>query len=298
MGELNASLSVMRNNLHELIASVREGITSINQHSEDVSDSAHVSSKVNEMQSEAASGMAAAMEELSVSIDQVSDHASNAHRVSQLSSTQASEGGRIIRGATAEMENIATAVGNVSQTIRGMEAYSRQISCIVKVIREIADQTNLLALNAAIEAARAGEQGRGFAVVADEVRKLAERTSNSTKEITGMVAKIQEDTKQAVHEIHVGVQRVGDGVGLAKQAGHSIGGINDAAQHATRSADEITLAIREQSLAARDIEQRIEVIAHGTEQNSLASIKTANSAKQMSELSRQLDNLALRFKIA
>jgi aerotaxis receptor len=298
MGELNASLSVMRNNLHELIASLRDGITSINQHSEDVSASAQVSSKINEMQFEAASGMAAAMEELSVSIDQVSDHASDAHRDSQLSSTQACEGGRIILGATEEMKNIATAVSNVSQTIRGLEAYSGQISSIVKVIREIADQTNLLALNAAIEAARAGEQGRGFAVVADEVRKLAERTSTSTKEITGMVAKIQEDTRQAVQEIQLGVQRVGDGVALAKQAGHSIGGINDAAQHARRSADEITLAIQEQSLAARDIAQRIEVIAQGTEQNSLSSIKTANSAKKMSELSRQLDHLALRFKIA
>lgn len=298
LGELNASLSVMRNNLHELIASVRDGITSLNQHSEDVFMSAHDSSKVTEMQSEAAAGMAAAMQELSVSIDQVSDHASDAHRVSKLSSAQASEGGRIIRGATAEMENIATAVGSVSQTILGLEEYSGQISSIVKVIREIADQTNLLALNAAIEAARAGEQGRGFAVVADEVRKLAERTSNSTKEIAGMVTKIQEETRQAVQEIQVGVQRVGDGVDLAKQAGFSIGGINDAAHHAARSADEITLAIREQSLAARDIAQRIEVIAHGTEQNSLASIKTANSAKQMTALSRQLDNLALRFKIA
>jgi aerotaxis receptor len=298
LGDLNAALSVMRNNLHELIAHVRDGITELNRHSEDVSAFAQVSSKVTEMQSEAASGMAAAMEELSVSIDQVSDHASDAHRVSQISSEQACEGGRVIHSAATEMEHIAMAVNNVSGTIRGLEEYSGQISCIVNVIREIADQTNLLALNAAIEAARAGEQGRGFAVVADEVRKLAARTSSSTKQITGMISKIQEDTRQAVHEIQIGVQRVSDGVGMAKQAGNSIGGINDAAQQATRAADDITLAIKEQSFAARDIAQRIETIAQGTEQNSQASSKTANSAKQMSELSWQLENLAVRFKIA
>lgn len=298
LGDLNAALSVMRNNLHELIANVRDGITALNQHSEDVSASAQISFKVSETQSEAASGMAAAMEELSVSIDQVSEHAGEAHRDSQLSSEQAIAGGRVIHSAATEIEHIATAVNNVSGTIRGLEEYSGHISGIVKVIREIADQTNLLALNAAIEAARAGEQGRGFSVVADEVRKLAERTSTSTKEITGMISRMQENTRQAVHEIQIGVQRVSDGVGLAKQAGNSIGGINDAAQHASRAADDIKLAIKEQSFAARDIAQRIEIIAQGTEQNSLASSKTANSAKQMSKLSRQLENLAVRFKIA
>ena len=227
LGDVNAALSVMRNNLHELIASVRDGIVSMNQSSGDVSSSAHSSLKVTEMQSEAASGMAAAMEQLSVSIDQVSEHANDAHRVSKSSSEQATEGGKIIQSAATEMENIATAVNDVAGTIRGLEEYSAQISGIVNVIREIADQTNLLALNAAIEAARAGEQGRGFAVVADEVRKLAERTATSTKEITGMISKIQDGTKQAVHEMEISVKRVSDGVGLARQAGNSVSNISE-----------------------------------------------------------------------
>jgi len=298
LGDLNAALSVMRNNLHELIASVREGITSLNQSSNDVSTSAHRSLKVTQMQSEAASGMAAAMEELSVSIDQVSEHASDAHRVSQTSSEQAVEGGRIIHSAATEMEHIATAVNNVGGKIRGLEEYSAEISGIVNVIREIADQTNLLALNAAIEAARAGEQGRGFAVVADEVRKLAERTAISTKEISAMITKIQDGTKQAVNEMEIGVKRVSDGVELARQAGNSVSSISDAAQHAARAVDDITHSIKEQSLAARDIAQRIEKIAQGTEENNAASSKTANSAKQMAELSKNLDELASRFRIA
>ena len=298
IGNLIASLSVMRNNLHELIASVRDGISDLNKTSGDVSDSAHSSSKVTEMQSEAASGMAAAMEELSVSIDQVSEHASEAYRLSQTSSGQASEGGSIIHEAATEMENIATAVNGVAGTIRGLEEYSIQISGIANTIREIADQTNLLALNAAIEAARAGEQGRGFAVVADEVRKLAERTATSTQEISGMIAKIQNGTKMAVQEMEIGVQRVNDGVNLARKAGDSVSSIRDAAQQAAHAVDDITSAIQEQSIAARDIAQRIEKIAQGTEENSMAASQTASSARQMTELSAQLDELAGRFRIA
>ncbi|MBI3479875.1 MAG: methyl-accepting chemotaxis protein [Nitrosomonadales bacterium] len=298
LGDIIATLSVMRNNLHELIANVREGIYSLNRSSGEVSTSAQTSLKVSEMQSEAASGMAAAMEQLSVSIDQVSEHAGDAHRVSNTSSEQAVEGGRIIQGAANEMEHIATAVNNVAGKMRGLEAYSKEISGIVNVIREIADQTNLLALNAAIEAARAGEQGRGFAVVADEVRKLAERTATSTKEISGMIDKIQEGTRQAVAEMEIGVKRVSEGVGLARQAGNSVSSISDAAQQAARAVDDITHAIKEQSLAAREIAQRIEKIAQGTEENSLASSKTAASAKEMAQLSKQLDELAARFKIA
>ena len=298
MGALVASLSVMRNNLHELIASVREGITALNENSNLVSASAQSSSRVTERQSDDASGMAAAMEQLSVSIDHVSENANDAHRVSQTSSEQASEGGRIIHSAATEMENIAAAVNSVATTIRGLEKYSMQISSIANSIREIADQTNLLALNAAIEAARAGEQGRGFAVVADEVRKLAERTATSTTEITGMIGKIQEGTTLAVKEMEVGVVRVNEGVGLARKAGNSVGNIRDAAQQAARAVDDINAAIQEQSLAARDIARRIENIAQGTEENTLASAQTASSAQEMAKLSKQLDELAGRFKIA
>jgi aerotaxis receptor len=298
LGDLNSALSVMRNNLHELIANVRDGIAALNRTSVDVSSSAHDSSKVTEMQSEAATEMAAAMEELSVSIDQVSEHAKDAHRVSKNSSDHATDGGQVIHNAATEMEHIATAVNIVAETIRGLERYSSKIGGIVDEIREIADQTNLLALNAAIEAARAGEHGRGFAVVANEVRNLSERTATSTREITGMISKIKEGTKRAVQEMEIGVKRVNDGVGLARKAGNSVIKISDAAQQATRAVDDITLAIQEQSIAARDISQRIEKIALGTEQNRLASSKTANSAKQMEELSRQLDELASRFRIA
>jgi PAS domain S-box-containing protein len=298
LGDLVASLSVMRNNLHELVANVREGISALNITSGEVSNSAQSSSKVTEMQSEAASGMAAAMEQLSVSIDQVSEHAKEAYAVSQTSSKQATEGGSIIQNTASEMELIATAVDHVATSIRSLEGYSDQITSIVNTIREIADQTNLLALNAAIEAARAGEQGRGFAVVADEVRKLAERTATSTKEIGSMIGKIQEGTKQAAQEMEVSVKRVSGGVDLARQAGKSVSSINEAAQQAARAVDDITAAIQEQSLAARDIAERIEKIAQGTETNSMAAAQTASSAQQMTTLSKQLDELAGRFRIA
>lgn len=298
LGDLNAKLAVMRNNLHEVIASLREKIVDLTQVSKDVSASARESSKVSNAQSESASGMAAAMEELSVSIDQVSEHATEAHHLSQTSSSKATEGGQVIHSAATEMENIAKSVNQVSEKLHGLEAYSKQISGIANTIREIADQTNLLALNAAIEAARAGEQGRGFAVVADEVRKLAERTANSTTEISDMIIKIQEGTKEAVKEMGVGIDRVNDGVALARQAGDSVTSIREAAENAANDVNDIMVAIKEQSLAAREVAQSIEKVAQGSEENNHTAQQTAGSAEQMSELSKQLNELSSRFKIA
>jgi len=298
IGVLMAQLGVMRNTLHELIASISQNMKGLNQAAGELSSSAASSARNTEMQAEAASSMAASVEQLSVSIDQVEEHASEARGVTQASSTQSTEGGRIIHEAAAEMGHIADAVKSTASTIKELEGYSDQISSIVQVIKDIADQTNLLALNAAIEAARAGEQGRGFAVVADEVRKLAERTGKSTQEIGAMIGKIQQGTQRAVHEMEAGVKRVGDGVDLAHQAGDSVTGIRDSAEQATRAVDDINLALKEQAVAARDIAQKVERIAQGSEENSAAVAQTAASAQRLEQLAGELNALARRFRVA
>jgi aerotaxis receptor len=298
IGDLMGKFGIMRNTLHELIASISQNMKSLNLAATELSSSAASSARTTEMQAEAASSMAASVEQLSVSIDQVEEHAGEARKVTQASSTQSSEGGRIIHEAAAEMGHIAEAVQSTSVTIKELEGFSDQISSIVQVIKDIADQTNLLALNAAIEAARAGEQGRGFAVVADEVRKLAERTGKSTQEISAMISKIQNGTQRAVHEMEAGVQRVGDGVDLAHRAGDSVTDIRHSAERATQAVDDISLALKEQSVAARDIAQKVERIAQGSEENSAAVAQTAASAQRLEHLAHELNQLASRFRIA
>ncbi len=297
IGEMLAKLAVMQGNLRELIGAVHGNVANLNRAATELSTSSSSSARASESQSEAASSMAASVEELSVSIDQVEAHAREARGVTQDSGSQSEEGGRIIHQTAEEMRNIAAAVNSTAGTIRELEDFSGQISGIVSVIKDIADQTNLLALNAAIEAARAGEQGRGFAVVADEVRKLAERTANSTQEITGMIGKIQQGTQRAAQEMESGVQRVNDGVQLAHKAGDSVIGIRASAEKVTRAVDDINLALKEQSVAAREIAQKVERIAQGAEQNSAAVNQTAASADHLRALAGDLQVLAGRFQV-
>ncbi|CAL96553.1 methyl-accepting chemotaxis protein [Azoarcus olearius] len=218
-------------------------------------------------QSEAASSAAASIEEVTVSIGEVAAHAASTREVAEETSRVSDEGARITRDASRNIQSLADRVGVSAEQLETLGKRSDEIGRITGVIREIADQTNLLALNAAIEAARAGEQGRGFAVVADEVRKLAERTGQATREIGEMIDTIRSETQQAVDTMRAGATQVGEGVERVGAAEESLNRINAEMAVTMERVTEISHASGEQQVALQDLARHIEQVASMTEQN-------------------------------
>ncbi|MCU0841511.1 MAG: methyl-accepting chemotaxis protein [Thiobacillaceae bacterium] len=297
IGRMLTAMAGMQESLRGMVTHLQEHARQLARTSQQLSDSASQSAHASEAQSEAASGMAASVEEMTVSIDQVGESARVAQDVARQSGEQSQEGGRVVHSAAAEMAKIAQAVNASAETIRHLEGYSNEISTIVGVIKDIADQTNLLALNAAIEAARAGEQGRGFAVVADEVRKLAERTTDSTQQIAEMIDKVQNGARQAVSEMETGVSQVNEGVQIAHQAGDSITGIQQSAQRVVGVVEDIAGALKEQSAASQEIAQGVERIAQMAEQNSSVVRQTAAFSRELDGVARALGESVARFRL-
>jgi methyl-accepting chemotaxis protein len=292
-----AGMKEMQRTLRAMIGDITRGSEQLSTASEQLLKASEEVARRSQQQSESASSMAAAVEEMTVSIDQVGENAREAHHISVHSGDLSNQGTQVIQKAAAEMNSIAGTVRASSSIIEDLGRQSDQITSIVNTIREIADQTNLLALNAAIEAARAGEQGRGFAVVADEVRKLAERTSRATTEIAGMVETIQRGTHNAVDSMEDGVKQAGLGVELAGQAEVSITEIRDGAQRVMQVVNNISEAIREQGTASRDIAKNIEHIAQMSEESARAVNETAEAARHLQRLSSSLSISVSRFKL-
>ncbi|MDG9926242.1 MULTISPECIES: methyl-accepting chemotaxis protein [unclassified Pseudomonas] len=295
-GQLQQSLADMQNYLRQMIETIRhesEQLQSTAQHLSGASQSIVHSSRE---ESDNATSMAAAMEQMIQNIAQIADHARNAQDISSQSEQLASSGGQVILGVVDGMSRISEAVNESSDTITALGQSSEEIHSIIQVINSIAEQTNLLALNAAIEAARAGEAGRGFAVVADEVRNLAARTAQSTQEITGMIERIRNSTAQAVNSMQAGVTRVNDGVNLARQAGESISEIRGGAQRAASVVEEISHTIGEQSKASSEVAQRVEQIARMSQQNSQTVGELAAAAQRLDSVARSMQNSVLQFQ--
>ena len=296
-GSLMVSTQRMQNNLRRMLADLRDNADGVASAAQEMASASSQVAVATSRQSEAASSMAAAVEEMTVSISQVSDSAREAHGVTSQTGGLSQEGSRAIEDTVAEMQRISTTVDAASRNIREMGEHSERISSIVGVIKDVADQTNLLALNAAIEAARAGEQGRGFAVVADEVRKLAERTAKATTEISEMIVAVQGSVHQAVATMEQTVSRVEDGVSLARRTSESIVAINEGAQRVLGTVSDISDALREQSVASNDIATNVENIAQMSEENSSAIRSAADTAAHLEKLAADTRSAIATFRL-
>ena len=292
------SLASMQRDLREmieLITTKARGVSAITQR---LSSGCHSVAISSQQQTDGANTMAAAANQMNASIEEITRHAEQARQMANQAEHLAKDGGLVIHQVVKDMDAIAHSVQASAQVIRTLDQESEQIFSIIQVIKGIADQTNLLALNAAIEAARAGEQGRGFAVVADEVRQLAGRTSASTEEIASMVQRIQSSTREAVTSMEAGVTQVDKGMTVTADVERAIREILEATLSTTRLVDDISRTIGEQSLASHEIAQQVENIANMSHDNSQVIEQTARTTDELARLADELGHSVDRFRLS
>ena len=295
----------LQNSFDRFVGSIRDTLLQVSETAASVaSASAQISSSTEEMaagsqeQTTQSEEIARAVEQMAKTIAVNSENAGETAQIAEQAKTAAEQGGKVVADTVGEMKQIANVVRESAGTIQNLGKSSDQIGEIIGVIEHIADQTNLLALNAAIEAARAGEQGRGFAVVADEVRKLAEQTTKATKQIAGMIQQIQSDSHGAVSTMANATKQVDAGIVLADQAGVSLQEIVQTSQKVTHMVAQIAVANEEQSSTSEQISKNMEAIATVTQQTASGTQQIARAAEDLNRLTEALQHLVSQFKLA
>ena len=297
LGDLTTAINKMKGNLKRMILDISENSLQVASASEELSSSATLQAQGADHQKDQTTQVATAMQEMSSTVQQVSENCTNAAEASRRAAETAREGGVVVEKVLAQMRSIAESVAKTAKEMGELAHSTNQIGRIAGVIDDIADQTNLLALNAAIEAARAGEQGRGFAVVADEVRKLAERTTTATKEIAQMITTIQAGTNGAIKAMESGTQQVQEGVTSTARAGESLQQIIHMSEEVGSMIASIATAAAEQSGATADVNQSMDQIAQLGKESAVAAQQSAKACQDLSELALALQNMVGSFKL-
>lgn len=292
-----AHMGVMVESLQQLVSQTADIPSNIASASNQLhSTASQISTGAQEVVSQA-STVATASEEMSHTSSEIARSCTMAADASNTTSMAANEGFKVVTETITGMALIPERVRGTAKTVEALGERSEQIGDIIGAIEDIADQTNLLALNAAIEAARAGEQGRGFAVVADEVRALAERTTRATREISEMIKAIQSETNAAVIAMEEGVQEVAKGAITSQRSGDALQNIMNCISEVTDQINQIATAAEEQTSTTNEVTMNIQQINSVVMQTARGAEETANAAGQLSTQAQILQNIVSRFRL-
>ncbi len=296
-GAIADSVNFAIDQLRQLVQAINTTAVRVSQSSEQTQMTAVELAEASEHQAQEIAGVSAAINEMAVSIDQVSSNASESAVVAQRSVAIAHNGAEVVQRSIEGMNTIREQIQETSKRIKRLGESSQEIGDIIGLINDIADQTNVLALNAAIQASMAGEAGRGFAVVADEVQRLAERSTNATKQIESLVKTIQADTNEAVMSMESTTTEVVRGAGLAKDAGEALEEVQKVSNTLADLIQNISNAAQQQASSAGHISKTMNVIQDITSQTSSGTLATARSVGQLNEMAASLQESVSGFKL-